>query len=976
MKGYLGSKLIFEGSLSRITVDASGPSSLTFTLSPVATADGKGGIDVTITLPAGHAVDSVSASIDGVLQTEGLSFVKAEKTISFTKTAVTSGNRLLSFDLKNSAGTTIANVPELARVYDFLSSKGTIVLLLSDFNSAPSTPEALEVQLVEGSQGAQDMVVSWTRKSNNETGFLLDTGASEPVAVAGDSTSYTLNGVTLGQAYSFKIKAVNGFGDSAFSSVVTATANYSYALIDGGAAYQLSSYAGSESAIVIPSSFNGKPVNAIGNRAFSGKTGLTSISFEANSTLKTIGEAAFKDTSISTLAIPDSVTSIGDYALANNSKLLSVTLGSGTASALTSIGQYAFSSCPLLAEVSIYKATVPTLGSGAFDDNASDRKLHVPLASIDTYKAASNWSTYASTIDSISTPVADFTWTLLSNPSRYRIAAYSGSDRSIIVPSTYLGLPVREIGTALDTAATGVFSKEKLGFRITSVSIPASIVSIGACAFQDANLGAVTIPDSVLAIKHSAFYTSTGQGYSNVTSLTLGSGLATLDANAFFNTAITEVVLPASVTAMNEGVFSQAQSLVSVTIKATTPPSGVDSNTFYGSGAGLKIYVPSANMDAYKAAAGWSGYSAKILAATGSFNVAVGLNSAGFFQVVNDKTMGFWNGSGSGNLEVPTQYFSGYPMVMTNNGTDIYVAGQVQPANSSPDLPLADPGYWLNGKWNPLTPMYANSYTQVSGIAILEDTVAGSATVFLGNEAEPYYWMKNISGDITSVKLPIPKLDADSGGYATGFNVSNGKFYISGYIFSDAIGGNHICYWVVDTSGITRVDCKVGDTYRIRSGSTNILVDGTAIYLPGEVQKGQIRVAGYMDEAGDWNYLAEENSTTTSEAYGVSKWGDSVYFGGVYSYHKAYWKKTGSTLTRRSFSQLDGMPPVLVYAIGSDVYLVGNDSRYENGNYVRGAGYLKDANGTSSNAEWILQTPPTAVDMLEVRTALYIPAAR
>jgi hypothetical protein len=45
------------------------------------------------------------------------------------------------------------------------------------------------------------------------------------------------------------------------------------------------------------------------------------------------------------------------------------------------------------------KATTPPVGGDSmFKDNASDRKIYVPSASVDAYKAASVWSTYAADI--------------------------------------------------------------------------------------------------------------------------------------------------------------------------------------------------------------------------------------------------------------------------------------------------------------------------------------------------------------------------------------------------------------------------------------------------------------------------------------------------------------------------------------------------------------------------------------------------
>jgi hypothetical protein len=68
---------------------------------------------------------------------------------------------------------------------------------------------------------------------------------------------------------------------------------------------------------------------------------------------------------------------------------------------VTRIGRYAFYDCTTLASVTVEPTTPPTLGSSIFGNNASGRKIYVPSASVDTYKAASGWSDYASDIEAI-----------------------------------------------------------------------------------------------------------------------------------------------------------------------------------------------------------------------------------------------------------------------------------------------------------------------------------------------------------------------------------------------------------------------------------------------------------------------------------------------------------------------------------------------------------------------------------------------
>ena len=140
-----------------------------------------------------------------------------------------------------------------------------------------------------------------------------------------------------------------------------------------------------------------KPITKIGNHGFDSY-------FEECNNLKSI-------------TIPDSVTTIGDYAFSSCDSLTSVTIGNG----VTFIDNYAFFHCRSLTSIVIpnsvtsigggtfYECTsmqyydfsthesVPTLANtSAFSKIPSTCKIIVPDALYDEWIAATNWSTYAS----------------------------------------------------------------------------------------------------------------------------------------------------------------------------------------------------------------------------------------------------------------------------------------------------------------------------------------------------------------------------------------------------------------------------------------------------------------------------------------------------------------------------------------------------------------------------------------------------
>ena len=137
--------------------------------------------------------------------------------------------------------------------------------------------------------------------------------------------------------------------------------------------------------------------NAITSGEVSSQYSGSVVSAEIGSCVNTIDSYAFsKCASLTSIDIPNSVATIGRRAFQNCSGLTSVTIGDG----VTDIGYGAFYDSSSLTSITIYATTPPTLGGTAF--NATNNcPIYVPAASVETYKTASGWSTYASRIQAI-----------------------------------------------------------------------------------------------------------------------------------------------------------------------------------------------------------------------------------------------------------------------------------------------------------------------------------------------------------------------------------------------------------------------------------------------------------------------------------------------------------------------------------------------------------------------------------------------
>jgi ribosomal protein L32 len=233
-------------------------------------------------------------------------------------------------------------------------------------------------------------------------------------------------------------------------------------------------YIGTQTELSLPDKYNDKNYK-IKSYAFYGCSGLTSVTIPNNVT--SIGGGTFSNcSSLTSFTIPNSVTSIGGYAFEGCSSLTSITIPDS----VTSIGGYAFEGCSSLINVTI-PDSVKSIDYGTFSNCSS-------LTSI--------------TIPNSVTSIDDGTFSNCSSLS------------SITIPNsvTYIGYYTFEGCSSL-----------------TSITIPDSVTAIDMFAFSNcSSLTSITIPDSVTDIDLYAF-----SGCSSLTSVTIGNGVTSIGNSAF-----------------------------------------------------------------------------------------------------------------------------------------------------------------------------------------------------------------------------------------------------------------------------------------------------------------------------------------------------------------------------------------------------------------------------------------------------------
>jgi BspA type Leucine rich repeat region (6 copies) len=407
-----------------------------------------------------------------------------------------------------------------------------------------------------------------------------------------------------------------------------AQAQFTYTIVNGS--ITITSYTGPGGDVNIPSTIIGLPVTSIGDDAFDDITSLTSVtipnsvtniaidafdsctnltaitvnafnsvysslggvlfnrsqstliqcpegiagSYSVPNSVTSIGDYAFAAcSSLTGVTIPDGVTSIGDWAFDHGTSLTSVTIGNG----VTRIGDHAFSYCTSLTGVTIPDG-VTSIGDWAFDHGTSLTSVTIGdgVTTIGDYAFQNCYNLISVTIPISITSIGVGPLNWCANLTAIMVEAlnstYSSLDGVLFNKSqaALIQYPGGKAGSyAVPNSVTSIGDWAFHGcLMLTNVTIPNSVTNIGLGAFEACGLTSLVIPNSITSIGIEAFCACDG-----LTNVVIPNSVTNIGQLAFYYcTGLTSVTIPKSVTSIGGDLaFAGCYSLTGVYFAGNAP---------------------------------------------------------------------------------------------------------------------------------------------------------------------------------------------------------------------------------------------------------------------------------------------------------------------------------------------------------------------------------------------------------------------
>ena len=282
---------------------------------------------------------------------------------------------------------------------------------------------------------------------------------------------------------------------------------------------------------------------------------------------------------LTSVTIPNSVTSIGSSAFIACYSLTSITIGES----VTSIGDEAFGSCLYLTSINSLAEEPPLLGKDVYKAVSGSIPVYVPCGSVSAYKSARYWKNFTN----IQEPLPEHSYSIVINVNDKKMGT-AKVDRNSICGTQISATPnygyhfvkwsdgntenPRTLELTQDVTLTAEFAQTvsgQCGDNLYWSYNNNTLTITGFGDMWDNTLGlfkmetkTIVFPDGITSIGHKAF-----EGFINLTSITIPNNVTSIGDDAFNEcSSLTSITIGNSVRRIGEGAFSHCSSLTSVTI--------------------------------------------------------------------------------------------------------------------------------------------------------------------------------------------------------------------------------------------------------------------------------------------------------------------------------------------------------------------------------------------------------------------------
>ena len=525
-------------------------------------------------------------------------------------------------------------------------------------------------------------------------------------------------------------------------------------------------------------------------------------------TVTSIADYAFYgNTDIISVSIPTGVTSIGSYAFRYCSNLESVTFAEG--SQLTNIGEYAFWGCNSLISISI-PAGVTSIGEMAFRGCNSLTDVTFAEGS-----QLTNIGEYAfrdcSNLTSIEIPAGV---SELPDGS-YESGVFSGCSNLTSVSFA--------AGSRLTTIGYSAFYYCS---SLKSIDIPAGVTSIGSSAFQLTSIGdyafircsslqSIEIPAGVTSIGGSAFY-----GCSNLESVTFaeGSQLASIGWNVFYGcSSLTTIEIPAGVTSIGSEAFRHCSNLESVTFAKESQLTSIGRDAFRDCISLKSIEIPAG---------------------------VKSIGDAAFLHCYNLNTV-YYAGS------IDNWFNFGYGGAYSNplsNGAELYIGGELVTEVVVPES-VTTIGYQLTGCTSLTSITIHSGVTSIGSSAFYNCSNLESVTFAEGSQ------LTSIGGSAFSVCSGLTSISIPAGVTSIGSSAFSGTSAKNVYI----------------------TDIEAWCNIEFGDDDSNPLYNGGVLWLNGEIVF-ELNIPGTVERIGNYAFYNSERVKNVVIEEGVTEIGERAFY--------------------------------------------------------------------------------------------------